>query len=133
MFGIGVGPALIILGVVGNAVFDIPVVILAPAVAVVMCVAAYAVSREINTLHLGFAVVVVATGKLLVKFVSSSLEGQGQQLPDWLQTWANTLTSNGVVIAVSTIAFILALLWGIFGPLRRLPKVDDLLREGEEH
>jgi hypothetical protein len=133
MFGIGVGPALIILGVLGNAVFDIPVVNLAPAIAVVMCVAAYAVSREIKTLHLGFAVVVVATVRLLVKFVSSPLEGQGRQVSDWVQTWANTLTSNGVVIAVSTIAFILALLYGRFGPLRRLPKLDDLLREREEH
>lgn len=133
MLSIGVGPALILAVVLGGTVFDIPVVILAPAAAVVMCMAAYRVSRETNTLRLGVAVAAVATGKLLVKFVSSSQEGQGQQLPDWLQALANALTSDGVVITVSAIAFILAMFLGIFGPLWHLRKVDDLLKEGEGH
>lgn len=131
MVGIGVGPALILAFVLGATVFDIPVVILAPIAAMVMCLAAYVVSRDANTLRLGFVVAGIVIGKMLVKFVNSAMEGQGQQLAEWQQVWANILTSNGVVITVSAIAFILAMLLGIFGPLQRLEKVEEVLKDGE--
>lgn len=129
MFGIGVGPALILAVVLAETVFGIPLTEAAPAAAVIMCVAAYGVSRDTRLLSLGFAVVTFATARLLITFGTSSLEGQGQQPPEWLQAVASALTSNGVVITVSAIAFILAMLMGIFGPLRHVRKVDDLLRD----
>jgi hypothetical protein len=41
------------------------------------------------------------------------------------------LTSNGVVIAVSVIAFIAAMLLGIFGPLGNLRKADEVAPDGK--
>ncbi len=124
----GVGPTLIIAAVLGVGVFDIPLTVAAPVAAVLMCVAAYVASREISTLHLGMAVVISATVKPLLKFVTAQ---SGRGLPDWLQAAATALSSDSVVIAVSVVAFALALVWGIFGPLRHLKSVDDLLKEHE--
>lgn len=131
MLSIGVGPALILACVLGATVFGIPMVILAPIAALVMCAAAYGVSRDPNTRHIGFVVVGIVVGKMLVKFVNSALVGQTQQLPDWPQVMANALTSDGVVIAVSAIAFVLALLLGIFGPMRHLETVEEVPEDPE--
>lgn len=128
MFGIGVGPSLLIAAVVGVEVFDVPVVFMAPIVAVLMCVVAYAVSREINTVRLGVAMVMFATAKPLLKFLTAQ---SGGELPEWLQATASALSSDGVVIAASVFVFVLAMIWGVFGPLRHLKSVDELLKEHE--
>ncbi|ENZ77967.1 MULTISPECIES: hypothetical protein [Ralstonia] len=131
MLSIGVGPALILAVVLGATVFHIPVVILAPAAALVMCLAAYGVSRNANIFHLGSVVVGVVIGRMMVKSINSALAGQGQQIPEWQGILANALTSNGVVIAVSVIAFIAAMLLGIFGPLGNLRKADEVAPDGK--
>lgn len=124
----GVGPTLIIATVLAVEVFDIPLAVAAPVAAALMCVAAYIASRENSTLQLGVAVAIVATAKPLLKFVTAQ---SGGGLPDLLQAAAAALSSDGVVIAVSVFAFALAMVLGIFGPLRHRKSVDDLLKEHE--
>ncbi|AZU59757.1 hypothetical protein CFM90_26390 (plasmid) [Ralstonia solanacearum] len=124
MFRIGIGPALIILVVLGTTLFDLPVIVLAPISAVIMCVGAFIGSRELNTLRIGAVVAMVATAKPLVKYLSAA-----DELPGWLKAVAGILTSDGFVIAVSAIAFLLAAIYGMFGPLRHLKSVEDLLKE----
>ena len=131
MLSIGVGPALILACVLGATVFGVPVVVLAPVAALVMCLAAYGVSRDTNIFHLGFVVVGIVVGKMLVKFINSALASQGERFLEWPGVLANALTSNGVIIAVSVIAFFVAMLLGIFGPLRKLGRGDDVSKDGE--
>lgn len=129
MFNIGVGPALALFVVIGAAGFDIPVVISAPLAAVIMCGVAYAVSRERQILQIGTATVVVASMPFLTR--AMNLQGTQDGLPDWMQQMVRIMGSDACIIAVSAIAFILAMVYGIFGPLRHLKKVEDLLREHE--
>lgn len=124
----GVGPTLILSVVLAVEVFDIPLTLAAPVAAALMCVAAYVASREVSTLNLGVAVAIFATVKPLRKFVTAQ---SGVDLPDWLQTASATLCSDGVVITVSVVVFALATFLGVFGPLRHVKSVDELLKEHE--
>ncbi|MDO3615371.1 hypothetical protein Q3O97_05895 [Ralstonia pseudosolanacearum] len=124
MSRIGIGPAIVIFAVVANVLFAVPLSIVAPIAAAAMCLAAAAICRDLNMLRPGAAIVVVATSKLMFQFLSSR-SGQGQ-IPDWLQTAAAVLTSDGVVIFTSVLVFVSAMILGISSPMRNLPKASDL-------
>lgn len=129
MFHVDIGPALVIFAALSKVVFGIPISVSAPVAAVIMCLAVYAICRERTSLLMGAAIVVVATSKLMFKFLFSQ-SGQGA-IPDWLLGAAEVLTSDGVVIATSVLVFASATIFGITSPMRHQPKADDLPPEGE--
>lgn len=111
MFRIGIGPALVIFAALANAVFAIPFIVLAPIVAVIMSLAVCMICRDFTKVWLAEAVVLVATSKLLIKFLTSQ-SGQSE-IPEWLQVAAGVLTSDGVVISTSVLVFFYAMISGI--------------------
>lgn len=125
---IGLGPALLIAAAVAVGVFDIPVVWVSAVCAILMCLAAYAASRELSTLRLALGMFVLASAKLLIAIIAAQ---GGGTLPEWLQTWSAAMSSDELVIGVSALVFVLAMVLGIFGPLRHLKSVDELLKEHE--
>lgn len=128
MMQIGIAPMLLISALLAVGVFDIPVVYASPVCAILMCLAAYFVSRERKALRLAEGLFVLATCKPLITAFSGH---GGNDVSHWLQSVAATLSSDAVVITASAIVFVLALIFGIFGPLRHMKSVEDLLKEHE--
>lgn len=125
----GVGPTLILSVILAVEVFDFPATLAAPVGAALMCMAAYVASRETSTLSVAVAMAIFATMKPLRTFVIAQ---RGAELPDWLQGVSAALTSDGVIVTASVVGFALAMFLGIFGPLRRLKSVDELLKEHKD-
>ncbi len=111
MFRIGIGPALVIFAALGNAIFAIPMSVLAPIAAVIMSLAVCMICRDFTKVWLAEGVVLVATSKFLIKFLTA--QNGRAEIPAWLQFAAGVLTSDAVVISTSGLVFVFAMISGI--------------------
>ena len=119
MFGIGVGPALILFVVVSAAFFDIPPTITMPIAAAIMCLVAYAVSRERWVLKVGFATALILSSNLVMSI--AFIPENRTELPGALQEILRFTMSSDFVIGVCAVSMILVAVIGIYGPLGLSP------------
>ncbi|SEU40151.1 hypothetical protein SAMN03159335_06210 [Burkholderia cepacia] len=122
MFGLGLGPSLII-GVIACAEFlRVSPVVTMPIAAALMCIGTYAVSRERRVIDVGIA----SAGALATKVIALSLRQpiDAIALPAVFQPLIRFCCSDGFVIGVCAVSMLSCAFVGIFGPLRCLPKVE---------
>ncbi|CAM2198535.1 conserved membrane protein of unknown function (plasmid) [Paraburkholderia kururiensis] len=122
MFGLGLGPSLII-GVIASAVlFHLSPVVTMPVAATLMCLGSFAVSRERRVIGVGFATGCALGCKTVILVVGNAAGTTA--VPAFLVPVVEFCSSDGFVIGVCAVSMLLCAFLGIYGPLRWLPDLE---------
>lgn len=113
MFGFGVGPALVLMVLVGQVFFQIPIAVSAPIAALTLSVLVYAMTRERNAFRIGVCVFAVASAKFLL--LPQTLQATHGNAPSILLAFAAFMAGDGIVVAISSLAMVLCAAIGIVG------------------
>ncbi|WP_043172968.1 hypothetical protein [Burkholderia ambifaria] len=116
MFGLGLGPALIIGVVASAAFFHLSPVLTMPVAAALMCLGAFAVSRERRIIDVGLATA-CALGTGAAAHAVGKPTGT-MVVPAVLVPVIDFCSSDAFVIGVCVVSMLLCAFFGIYGPLR---------------
>jgi len=122
MFGLGLGPSLIIGVIASAAFFHLSPVVTMPVAAALMCLGTFAVSRERRVIHVGLATACALCSKAVVLAAGKPVDMGA--VPDFLASIIEFLSTDGFVIGVCAVSILLCAFFGIYGPLRHVPDLE---------
>lgn len=112
---IGIAPLILIVAAVAAA-NNVPIVIIAPAAAIVMALAIYALDRAPRSLTVAVSLFMVTAAYYLMQALIAAPVGQEQvALPAFVPTLLRI--APYVIVGMSIIMFALEFLHGLYGPL----------------
>lgn len=123
MFGLGLGPALIIGVIVCAGFLHVSPAVTMPIAAALMCLGTYAVSRERRVLDVGLYAAGALTFKVFALALHQPLETFS--LLTFLLPVMRFCSSDGFVIGVGATSMLLCAVVGMSGPLLHLPKLES--------